>query len=249
MLLYARNYGSETDILAGPDRMLSNFRSNAGLDTKGAQPPGSWENATGYLRGHYSGHFLSLLAQAFAGSGDEVYKRKLDYMVAALGECQDALAAAAKQPTPRIPGRFGSALRLTGSPLGSAEHVSLPPGIVNGLNDFTIATWINLSVYDRSRLPDSNPNTDPAVLNNSAAIFDFGNPNADFGAPPQVQMFLTVRVSNNSPVPRFAITTTGANGEQRIDGSSPLPPAEWTHVAVTRSGIPARSTSTALPQA
>jgi hypothetical protein len=48
ILNYARNYGSATDIFAGPDRMLRNFRFNAGLDTKGAQPPGSWESATGY---------------------------------------------------------------------------------------------------------------------------------------------------------------------------------------------------------
>src|SRR5262245_4268076 len=95
MLNYALNYGSATDIFAGPDRMLSNFRATAGLDTKGAQPPGSWDNATGYLRGHYSGHYMSLLAQAYAGSGDDVYKRKLDYIVAALGECQSALADSA----------------------------------------------------------------------------------------------------------------------------------------------------------
>src|SRR5215510_2417122 len=123
MLNYARNYGSATDIFAGPDRMLSNFRATAGLDTKGVQPPGSWDNATGYLRGHYSGHFMSLLAQAYTSTGDEVYKRKLDYMVTALGECQEVLAASAKKPTPRVPGRFGNALRLTGSPVGSAEHV------------------------------------------------------------------------------------------------------------------------------
>src|SRR6187401_2043918 len=110
ILYYARNYGSATDIFAGPDRMLRNFRFTAGLDTKGAQPPGSWENATGYLRGHYAGHFMSMLAQAYAGSGDDVYKKKLDYMVAALAECQDALAAAARQPTPRTTGRFDKAL-------------------------------------------------------------------------------------------------------------------------------------------
>ena len=236
MLNYARNYGGATDALAGPDRMLSNFRANAGLDTKGAQPPGSWDNATGYLRGHYSGHFMSLLAQAYAGSGDEIFKRKLDYMVAALGECQEALAAAARRPTPRVPGRFGEALRLTGSPLGAAEHVSLPAGIVSGLTDFTIATWVNLSVYERRDLSDSNPKTDPATLNNSAAIFDFGNPNPVFAAAPQAHMFLTVRVSDGSPVPRFAMTTTGTDGEQRIDGSSPLPAGQWTHIAVTRSG-------------
>jgi hypothetical protein len=134
MLNYARNYGGATDLFAGPDRMLSNFRATAGLDTKGAQPPGSWENATGYLRGHYSGHFMSLLAQAFAESGDDLYKRKLDYMVAALGECQNALADAAKRPTPRASGKFGSALRLSGSPIGLAEHVALPAGIVTGLS-------------------------------------------------------------------------------------------------------------------
>src|SRR5262245_23506558 len=236
ILTYARNYGSETDVFAGPDRMLANFRSNAGLDPRGAQPPGSWDNATGYLRGHYSGHFMSLLAQAYAGTGENIYKQKLDYMVRGLGECQDALAAAARKPTPRISGRFGNALRMTGSPLGLAEHVSLPAGILRGLDNFTIALWVNPAVYDRANLPDPNPNTDPAVHNNSAAIFDFGNPNPDFGGPPQVRMFLVVRVANNNPVPRFAITTGGAEAEQRIDGVSPLPVGQWTHIAITLSG-------------
>jgi uncharacterized protein len=236
MLLYARNYGSDSDFFIGPDRMLSNFRANAGLDTKGAQPPGSWDNATGYLRGHYSGHFMSLLAQAYAGSGEEIYKRKLDYMVAALGQCQDALADAARRPTPRSAGRFGNALRLTGSPLGSAEHVSLPSGIVRNLSDFTIAAWIQPWVYERRDLSDSNPNTDPAVHHNSSVLFDFGNPSEEFGAPPQSHMYLTVRVSNSSPVPRFAITTKGTEAEQRIDGTAALPNGQWTHIAVTLSG-------------
>jgi DUF1680 family protein len=234
MLNYARHYGSDTDILAGPDRMLANFRANAGLDTKGARPPGSWENATGYLRGHYAGHFMSLLAQAYAGTRDDVFKQKLDYMVAALGECQDALAAAARQPTPRAAGKFGQALRLTGSPIGHAEHVSLPEGVVAGLDDFTIATWINLSVYERQAL--SSPKDDPARLNNGVALFDFGAPNPELAEAPRARMFLTVRVSNDQPVPRFAITTTGEDGEQRIDGKEPLAVDQWTHVAVTRRG-------------
>jgi DUF1680 family protein len=233
MLNYARNYGG-SEIFAGPDRMLRNFRANAGLDTRGAEPPGSWENATGYLRGHYAGHFMSMLAQAYAGTGDDVYKRKLEYMVAGLGECQDALADAARQPTPRIAGRFDRALRLSGSPLGHAEHVALPEGIASGLHDFTIATWINLSIYDRTQLSD--PKADPAALNNGVALFDFGSPNPEFAAAPLSRMFLTVRVSNDQPVPRFAITTRGTEGEQRIDGTSPLAIGEWTHVAVTRSG-------------
>ncbi|MEV0612525.1 beta-L-arabinofuranosidase domain-containing protein [Nonomuraea sp. NPDC050404] len=80
------------------DRMLANFRANAGLDTLGAQPPGGWDDATGNLRGHYSGHFLSALALAYAGSGDAFFKDKADYMVHALGQCQDALAARVGEP-------------------------------------------------------------------------------------------------------------------------------------------------------
>ena len=255
MLNYARNYGSATDIFAGPDRMLRNFRFTAGLDTKGAQAPGSWENATGYLRGHYAGHYMSMLAQAYAGTGDDIYKKKLDYMIAGLAECQDALAAAAKLPTPRVAGKFDKALRLSGSPLGHADHVALPEGIVSGLTDFTIAAWINLGVYDRALLSDSGPNANPAALNNGSVLFDFGNPNPEFGAPPLVRMYLTVRAANEppsrttadqpaapqdtapqQPVPRFGITTAGVGREQRIDGASPLATDQWTHLAVTLKG-------------
>ena len=234
MLNYARHYGSDTDLFAGPDRMLRNFRHNAGLDTKGANPPGSWENATGYLRGHYAGHFMSMLAQAYASTGDAIYKQKLDYMIAGLAECQDALAAAAKKPTPRSEGRFARALRLTGSPLGHAEHLSLPEGIVSTLSDFTVATWINLSLYAREALSDAKG--DPAALNNGVALFDFGNPNSEFGAAPLSHMALTVRVSNDRPAPRFAITTSGDKAAQQIEGKEPLPVDQWTHIAVTRRG-------------
>lgn len=236
MLNYLRNYGSDTDPLAGPDRMLSIFRSNAGLDTKGAEPPGSWESENGYLRGHYAGHYMSALAQAYAETEDPVYKKKLDYMVSTLAECQEALAAAAAEPTPRIPGRHGRALRLTGSPIGHVEHVRLPDGTVNDLQDFTVATWINLHQYDPDDLPGANEDISPASLNNQAAVFDFGTPNAAYAEAPQSRMYLVVRASDEEPVPRFAITTEGEDGEQRLDGTEPLPVDQWTHVAVTRSG-------------
>src|ERR1043165_2617421 len=149
MLAYARGYGGDADVLAGPDRVLSIFRANAGLDTKGAQPVGSWENGTGYLRGRFAGHFMSMLSQAYAGTGDAIFKQKLDYIVRGLAECQEALAAAARKPTPRDAGKFGRALRLSGSPIGLAEHVSLPANVVSGLHDFTIALWINPQQYDQ----------------------------------------------------------------------------------------------------
>jgi hypothetical protein len=87
MLDYARAYPA--------DRILAVFRANAGLDTRGARPPGGWETADGNLRGHYGGHFLTLIAQAYAGSGQPdaaFFKDKLDYLVGALGECRAALA-------------------------------------------------------------------------------------------------------------------------------------------------------------
>lgn len=236
MLQYARNYGSDTDALAGPDRMLSIFRANAGLDAKGAEPPGGWEDETGYLRGHYAGHFMTLLAQAYAGTGDEVYQEKLTYMVSALAECQAALAAASRAPTPRVTGRHGSALRLTGSPLGHAECVRLPDDTVAELEDFTVATWINLREYDADALPGSNRNQQPSTLNNQAAVFDFGRPDDEYAEPPAASMYLVVRVSDEQPVPRFAITDSGEEGEQRLDGNAPIPVNEWTHIAVTCSG-------------
>jgi len=103
MLGYARGYGGTEDVFAGPDRVLSIFRANAGLDTKGAQPVGSWENGTGYLRGHYAGHFMSMLSQAYAGTGDAIFKQKLDYIVKGLAENQQIVNSAPARPTPLPP--------------------------------------------------------------------------------------------------------------------------------------------------
>ncbi|MFC3495570.1 beta-L-arabinofuranosidase domain-containing protein [Glycomyces rhizosphaerae] len=228
MLGYAKGYAAELGELAGPDRMLYNFRAAAGLSNPdGIEPPGSWDNDTGYLRGHYSGHFLSMLAQAWAGTGDRVYKRKLDHLVAGLGECRDALAAAAAGATPRVEGRSGTAVRLTGSPIGHAEHLALPAGLVDGLTAVTVATWIKPGSADRSKLPD--PNADPAPLANGVKVFDFGT---DANA----HMYLTVRADNANPFPRFAITTGGATAEQRVTATAPLPAGEWTHLTVTLGG-------------
>ena len=236
MLNYLRNYGSATDALAGPDRLLSIFRANAGVDTKGAEPPGDWENETGYLRGHYAGHFMSALSQAAVSTGDDVFRRKLEYLVNGLAECQAALAAAAQQPTPRSAGKFGKALPLSGSPIGHAEHVKLPDGVVSGLHDFTIALWVKPLLYDPARLPGSRPGQGPETLTNGTAVFDFGRPNEAYAEPAQARMHLTLRVSNQQPSPRFAITTSGADGEQRLDAPTPLPADQWSHIAITRQG-------------
>jgi hypothetical protein len=43
-------------------------------------------------------------------------------------------------------------------------------------------------------------------------------------------------VQSSSNTPRFAITTSGSGGEQRINGNAALPTGVWKHVAVTLSG-------------
>ena len=85
------------------DRLLYNFRANAGLPTGDAKPlyepdahqGTSWEHPDDgtrgtELRGHFTGHFLSALAQ-LAASGDAEAKSKGDYMVAELAKCQAKL--------------------------------------------------------------------------------------------------------------------------------------------------------------
>jgi DUF1680 family protein len=203
ILNFLRNYPIDT--------MLYNFRVNAGLPTNGTtRGPGAWEDPTGNLRGHYTGHFMSALALAYAGTGESAFKARLDATVAGLAECRDALAATAAAPTPRVPGRFGSAVRLTGCQpgnFGDCEHVALPTGVVDGLTDVTVATWLNL-----------------AERTNSAKVFDFGS-------DVNVHMYLSAHESSGGP--RFGITTTGPAGEQRVDAPGPLPTGTWVHVAVT----------------
>ncbi|MFC4502659.1 MULTISPECIES: glycoside hydrolase family 127 protein [Streptomyces] len=95
MLGYARAYPA--------DRILAVFRANAGLDTRGARPPGGWETADGNLRGHYAGHFLTLVAQAYADTREAALKAKLDHLVAELAACQQAFADHGS-PKPSHPG-------------------------------------------------------------------------------------------------------------------------------------------------
>nr|WP_314462972.1 beta-L-arabinofuranosidase domain-containing protein [uncultured Clostridium sp.] len=74
------------------DQMLANFRRAAGLDTLGAPEMIGWDAPDGLLRGHTTGHYLSALALCYRASGDEVIRKKAEYMVNALEECQNAFA-------------------------------------------------------------------------------------------------------------------------------------------------------------
>ena len=101
-------------------------------------------------------------------------------------------------------GKFGNAVSLS----GSSQYVALPNGLITGLGDFTIATWVNLnSVTAWTR------------------IFDFG-------ADTDRYMFLTPSAGSTI---RFAISKFSGNGEQQINGTAALGTG-WHHVAVTLQG-------------
>ena len=70
-------------------RLLSGFRTTAGIDTKGVRPYGGWEDSL--LGGHCVGHYLTALAQAVKVTGDKELKEKSQTLIAGLEECQKKL--------------------------------------------------------------------------------------------------------------------------------------------------------------
>ncbi|HMD34322.1 MAG TPA: beta-L-arabinofuranosidase domain-containing protein [Vicinamibacterales bacterium] len=74
-----------------PDRLLHNFRVNAGI-TSDAKPLGGWEAPDVELRGHTAGHYMSALALMYASTGDTRFKSRADLMVAELAHIQAAQA-------------------------------------------------------------------------------------------------------------------------------------------------------------
>lgn len=75
-----------------PDSFLYNFRDAFGQPhPDGAEPLLGWDSQTCRLRGHASGHYLTAIAQAFAGTGcdpelNAIFKEKMDTMVEVLYE-------------------------------------------------------------------------------------------------------------------------------------------------------------------
>ncbi len=74
-----------------PDRMLHNFRVNAGLQPK-APVYGGWESVEPWIEirchGHTLGHYLTAAACMYESTGDARFAERVDYIVADLAECQ-----------------------------------------------------------------------------------------------------------------------------------------------------------------
>src|SRR5690349_18191677 len=76
-----------------PDRLLHNFRVNAGLAPKGPVY-GGWESEEPWVsircHGHTLGHYLTAVSLMHASTGDADMKQRIDYIVAELHACQEA---------------------------------------------------------------------------------------------------------------------------------------------------------------
>lgn len=87
-----------------PDAFLYNFRDAFGQSQPdGAVQLGGWDDQTTRLRGHASGHYLSAIAQAWAGTAYEpelqaLFQKKLSYMIDTLYDL------AARSGSPQQPG-------------------------------------------------------------------------------------------------------------------------------------------------
>ncbi len=76
-----------------PDRLLHNFRINAGLKPKAAVY-GGWESQEPWVdircHGHTLGHYLSACAMMAAATGEREFANRCDYIVGELAACQQA---------------------------------------------------------------------------------------------------------------------------------------------------------------
>jgi DUF1680 family protein len=74
-----------------PDRLLANFRANAGL-TPRAPVYGGWESVEPWIdircHGHTLGHYLGAAACMYQSTGDARFAERVDYLVDELAACQ-----------------------------------------------------------------------------------------------------------------------------------------------------------------
>jgi uncharacterized protein len=89
----ARELDAQYLLTLDPDRLLHNFRVNAGLEPK-ASVYGGWESQEPWVdircHGHTLGHFLSACSMMFASTGEPAFRQRVDYIVSELQSCQES---------------------------------------------------------------------------------------------------------------------------------------------------------------
>ena len=118
-----------------PDRLLHNFRVNAGLRPK-APVYGGWESEPAWAdincHGHTLGHYLSACALAWRSTRDSRFKRRVDYIAAELAECQKASGTGLVCAFPKGPALVAAHLR--GEPISGVPWYTLHK-VYAGLRD------------------------------------------------------------------------------------------------------------------
>jgi len=105
---FIENRDKFINTLAGtnPDAFLFMFRDAFGQpQPEGAKPLGVWDSRDTKLRGHATGHYLSAIAQAYAGSGYDTalqanFAQKMNYMVNTLYDLSQISGKATKTGGP-----------------------------------------------------------------------------------------------------------------------------------------------------
>jgi len=84
---HARDLNIQTLLQYDVDRLLAGFRKIAGLPAK-ANSYNNWDG----LDGHVAGHYLTAMALNYAATGNAECKKRLDYIIAELQDCEKANA-------------------------------------------------------------------------------------------------------------------------------------------------------------
>ena len=104
-------------------------------------------------------------------------------------------------------GKTGNGVNFDGT---ATSYVKLKDGVMEGLNDFTIATWVNTK-----------------SLTYNTRIFDFGYDTASW-------MAFIPYYNNGGAKIRYKISYGGTSGE--INGAYSLPTNQWVHLTLVQNG-------------
>ena len=84
---HARDLNIQTVFKYDVDRLLAPYRKEAGLIPRAKGYP-NWDG----LDGHVGGHYLTAMAMNYAATGNSECKKRMEYMISELKECQEANA-------------------------------------------------------------------------------------------------------------------------------------------------------------
>jgi DUF1680 family protein len=203
-----------------PDRMLHNFRVNAGLKPK-ASVYGGWESEPTWedinCHGHTLGHYLSACALAYRSTNDKRFKQRVEYIASELAACQRAAGSGLVCAFPKGPALVEAHLRgekITGVPWYTLHKVFA------GLRDATLLANSETSRAVLLRLADWTVNaTRPLSDSQFEAML-----NTEHGGMNEVFADL-FSINGNSDYRRMAerfshkaILEPLAKGRDRLDG-------------------------------